>query len=160
MRTKKNSYSNFILPFSSVKSVKFDRCGKKFFVCLCLFFVYFFFLCVFFYFFYYFFLDLLFYLPYNKVVSKKNNGRGASKNLTNGTTKKDEKMTYTKQEFIQLARQVAQKINSTDTDRVLNNYYMNSQTARETIAHFGENVVRGWLDEFLPMCENEYFYNI
>lgn len=69
-------------------------------------------------------------------------------------------MTYTKQEFIQLARQAAQKINSTDTDRVLNSYYMNSHTARETIARFGADVVRGWLNEFLPMCENEYFYNI
>ena len=65
---------------------------RDFFSCSPLFFVYFSFCVYFFIFFIFFFLDLLFYLPYNKVVSKKNNGRGASENLTNGITKRIKKM--------------------------------------------------------------------
>ena len=65
-----------------------------------------------------------------------------------------------KADFIKLARAVARYIDSNDISRVLNNYHMNTEQVRATINHFGFNTVCAWLAEYLPMSENELFYNI
>jgi hypothetical protein len=111
--------------FNQIGKISPEGAKKLFRICICFSCVFFraCFLFVFFNFFYYFFLDLLFYLPYNKVVSKKNNGRGASKNLTNGTTKKDKKMQIT--ERVNLYNKPVFILSATDdiTKNAINSFY-------------------------------------
>jgi hypothetical protein len=87
-------------------------------------------------------------------------GNSQDGNLTKKQQKRLKKgLEMTKKDFILYAQRVAEHIGTAEPVRVLDSYYMNTETMRNTIAALGGRVAaRDLLAAHIKKSENELFY--